>query len=188
MATLTINTYAFTITKDTPSKYTLVAPASIVGTTTPTYTQYSVSSTGALTIGTVTSLLAGSQSNQFILSEGITLLLFQGFHASNKYWIVLGSYQSLLDCMLGITKNLIVNNLCDNCYKNYKQDGLIVMSALNYFTKLEYYWINPATVTTIATSLSGIPAYSQDIVLANKLFTNLSTYCDDCLSSGCNDC
>ena len=188
MASLTINTYTFTITKDTASKYTLVAPASIVGTTSPTYTLYSVSSSGVLTEGAETSLLAGSQSDEFSLSEGLYLLLFEGFHASNKYWIVLGSYQELLNCLLGITKNLITNNLCDNCYKNYKQDGLIVMSALNYFTKLEYYWINAVSVTTIATSLSAIPAYAQDIVLANKLFTNLQYYCDNCLSSNCNDC
>ncbi len=188
MATLTINTYAFTITKDAPDTYTLVAPSNISGTTSPTYTQYSVSSTGALTAGTVTSLSAGNQSNTFVLAEGLHLLLFQGFHGSNRYWIVLGSYQDLLDCLLQIDTNLICSNLCDNCYPKYKQDVVILFSALRYLKALEYYWINPATVTSIATNLSGIPAYASDIVLANKLFTRLATYCSNCLDSPCDDC
>jgi hypothetical protein len=188
MATLTINTYTFTITKDDVNSYTLVAPASIAGTTSPKYTQYTVSTTGALTASTVTNLLAGNQSDTFVLTNEIQLLLFEGFHVSNKYWIVLSSYEDIQKCLLEITDNLICSNLCDNCYPNFKQDVLTVLTAQDFFVKLSYYWINPATVTTIATNLSGIPAYSVDVVLANKFFHRLGIYCDNCYEQPCNEC
>jgi len=180
MANITINTFVHTITKDTASKYTIITPADLTGTTTPTITAKLVNLDLTVTSSTTYVNVDTSTSYEFKLDEGLYLIEFTGYHASNVYYILVGSYQSLLNCMLKITKNLIENNLCNDCYKCYDKDKVILFTVLNYMVKLDHYWTDVQTESAVITTIDEIAAYSEDSSNLVKLVSRIATYCDDC--------
>lgn len=189
MATITVNTYAFTIVKDNINTWTVTSPASLAGAVSPTINEYSIDEvTYELGSATATAISTVTDYEFTYDADGLYLLEFTGFHATNKYYVLLGNYEDLLTCYRKVIENLLCNNLCDNCYKEWSMDATIVESLMLLLLQLDHYYQTVIASTGTPLLITSIAGYVPDISLIAKLFTRLEIYCTECFQTDCPGC
>lgn len=177
---LVINTYTHTFTKSTPSEYSLVTP-DVSALTDPTYRIYKINSDSTLTLqDDFTTIVTSTTTYTITLPEGLYILEFVNYHATNEYYTLLSSYQSLQECLLDITSNLICTDLCNECYPDWTKDAVVLLSADYFFNIINSYFGVIQALTTTPTVLSQLTTFSADATDMVKLASRLNLYCDNC--------
>lgn len=186
---LNINSYIHTITKNTPSEYSLLVPDIDLLIPVdpllprPLYNIYKVELDNSLTLQEdLTQIVISNTTYTITLPEGLYILEFVNYDVTNKYYTLIYSYEKILSCLLDITTNLICTDLCLECYPDWAKDSVVLLTA-DYFFNLMDSLLGIVEAESVAiTSLSQLSTFTDDGTDMVKLANRLALYCDNCLN------